>query len=122
MNQPCVIPISFYQGETFAPQPILYLDVNGNPINLTGYSATFSARQTVNSNDPPIILATTGNGLITINGLNGSIQINLGSAFTSILPILYNGVWDLWIYGPALYPVTRLVGGTISILEPVTRS
>ena len=119
MNNPCQVPISFYAGETFVPPPISWIDVNGNPVNISGFSATMMARVTTNSLNPPEILASTGNGLITVNGTMGTIQINISSTVTGTLSP-FCGVWDLFVYSPAGV-ATRLVGGNINILEPVTR-
>ena len=115
------VPIQFYQGETYIPPAIAYVDQNGAPVNLTNYTATFTIRQTTGSTNPAILVATTGNGEITIDGPNGLIQISIPASVTALLAAPFEGVWDLWIYGPANVPSTRLVGGNASILLPVTR-
>lgn len=118
MNGQCGLPLSFYAGESFFPPIWTWLDINGNPVNLTGASAVFTARQNVQSPDPAIILATSGAGLILLGGVAGTIQINFNSAFTSVLPFPWNGYWDVFItlQSGAVY---RLVGGTLCINEPV---
>lgn len=119
------VPIQFYLGETFQPPPVLFQqEVNGVwvSVNLTGYTATFTARNTINSVDPPYILATTQDGYIVINGTAGSIQLTLPSTYTQQLQVPFQGFWDLWVYSPAYTPVaTRLVGGIINVLQPITR-
>ena len=115
---PFSIPISFYGGESFIPPPISYVDVNGAPINLTSYTATMMIRGTVNAVNPPLINANTSNGMISINGPAGQIQINIPALVTSTVAVPFSGVWDLFIYSP-LGIATRLVGGTININEAV---
>lgn len=120
------VPIQFYGGESFMPPPVLWQiqDSSGCwiPFDLTGYTATFTARQTVPSPDPPFIDATTENGMISIDGPAGAVQIILPSNYTSTLVVPFCGIWDLWVYSPS-YPVVayRLVGGIINVLEAVTR-
>ena len=115
-------PIEFLVGETYAPPAFLWELNNGGcpptylPVNLTGFEAIFTAKQSVNSTEPPDILATTINGMITINGPAGSIQLILPSWYTStILP--FEGYWDLWVYSPPYSAVaTPLFGGQIKVL------
>ena len=120
MNDPCQIPISFYQGETYAPPTISWIDVNGNPVDLTGYSAILQARQTVASVNPPVINVSSTSGNIILGDQAGTINIVLGSGLTGVLPAPWCGVWDLFVYSPAGV-VTRLIGGSVNIKEPVTR-
>jgi len=120
MDQQTMVPITIYQGETFAPPAILWIDANRTPVNISGFTAKLMARETVNGANPPVIDARTSNGLIVITGATGSIQIILGPTFTAALPAPFEGVWDLFVYSAAGV-ATRLVGGTICIKEPVTR-
>lgn len=110
------VPIKIWQGETYNPPPISFVDVNGNPINLTGYTATMSAKQTINSTNFAF-QATTANYL-TINGPLGTITINIPPTVTAPLAP-FCGYWDIFIYSPMGY-ATRLVGGKIEIKESVT--
>lgn len=120
MNKPCQVPISFFQGETFALPPITWLDINGNPINMTSYTAVMMARQTVN-NSTVIIDASTANGYLSISATLGQVQINLPAVYTATLPAPWQGFWDLFVYSPGGV-ATRLVGGPIYIGEAVTRT
>jgi hypothetical protein len=119
MDNPYSVPIDFYIGETFSPLPITWIDSTCTPVNISGYSATLTARNTVNASNPAILLATTGNSQITVNGTLGQIQIVIGSGVTSTLSP-FQGVWDLWVYSPSGV-ATRLVGGCINVREAVTR-
>lgn len=120
MNAPCQVPLSFYAGETFSPPAFTWVDINGNPINLTGYTATLTVRQTVNSIDPPVVMATTQNAQIVLGGTSGTIQVVLNASYTTTLPNPFQGVYDIFVYS-ASGVATRLFGGPISINEPVTR-
>lgn len=121
------IEFSFAIGETFAPPAFLWqvwdpTDCCWDPVNLTGFSATFTARQTPFSADPPTINATAENGFLVINGAGGSIQLILPAWYTSdLLPVEVD--WDLWVYSPLYTPAaTRLFGGRLCIYEGITHS
>lgn len=111
------VPIIIYEGETYNPPAISFVDVNGNPINLSGYTAVMSAKQTFNSTQFAF-QATTVNGMLTINGAAGQITINIPPSITSGLAP-FCGYWDIFIYSAMGY-ATRLVGGKINIPESVT--
>lgn len=111
------VPIRIYQGETYNPPVISYVDSNGNPINLTGYTAVMSAKQTINSTNF-LFQATTANGQLVINPLLGTIAISIPSNVTAPLAPV-SGWWDLFIYS-ATGLATRLVGGRITIAQSVT--
>ena len=111
------IPITIYQGETFNPLPISFVDVNGNPINLTGYSAVMSAKVAL-QDTAFAFQVTSATSMIVINGAAGTITINIPPSVTAQLAP-FTGVWDLFITSPMGY-VTRLLGGVISIPESVT--
>lgn len=120
MNQPCQIPLEFYAGETFAPTPFLWINSLDNPIDLTNFTATMTIRQSLGSQDPPLIVCYSTAGQVLLGGTLGTIQPYLTPSVTGTFPNPFNGVWDLWMYdqnGVA----TRLLGGPLSILQPVTR-
>lgn len=113
--------LEFLVGATFAPPPFLWEMVTNTcppvctPVNLTGFQAIFTAKQSVNSILPPDILATTENGMIVINGLAGSIQLILPTWYTvDIVP--FEGIWDLWVFAPPYFLVaTPLLAGNIKV-------
>ena len=114
-------PIEFLIGETYAPPAFLWqikdnsCPPNITPMNLTGFQATFTAKQSVNSTLPPEVLATTENGMIVINGPLGSIQLILPAWYTATI-IPFEGFWDLWVYSPPYSNnATPLFGGTIKV-------
>lgn len=118
MNNPCQVSIKFYQGETFNPPPISFVDQNGNAINLAGYTATMMARATVNNQNVEFNANTT-NGYLSINATLGQITINIPASVTATMAS-FNGFYDLFIYSPT-GQATRLFGGPICIPESVTR-
>ena len=120
MNDPCQVPLTFYAGETFIPPAITWLDQNSVPVNLVGYSASLTFRQTITTNDPPFLLATTGNGMIALGGALGTIQVNVSATVTATFAVPFCGVWDLFVYS-STGVATRLVGGNVNIREAVTR-
>jgi len=65
------------------------------------------------------INSTTGG--IFLGGLNGTITMVISSAITATLPAPWCGVWDLFVYSPSGI-VTRLLGGSIEVKQPVTRA
>jgi hypothetical protein len=115
---------AFAIGETFSPPAFLWQQVSCGcppviaPVDLTGCNAVFTARQSPFS-AVPSILASTENGMISIAGIEGSIQLILPSWYTlGLLP--FEGWWDLWIYYP--YPTLaqyRLFGGGIDVYQAV---
>ena len=59
---------------------VTWLDPNGNPYNLTGYTATFTLRQDFGK---PIIWTLTESSGLTLGGSAGTIVIHATSAQTS---------------------------------------
>ena len=119
------VPLAFAIGETYSPPAFLWNVVTPGcpptcaPMNLTGFEATFTAKQSAQSQLPPDILATTENGMLVINGPAGSIQLVLPSWYTAeISP--FEGYWDLWVFSPPYSTQqTRLYGGKIEVFLAV---
>lgn len=103
------------QGSTYTVQ-MAYLDPNGTPINLTGYTAKMQLR--LQYGDPVAALTlTTENGGITINGPTGTINILATDEQTLTLqPTFY--VYDLDIISGGT--IERLVQGQITVRPEVT--
>jgi hypothetical protein len=125
MDNNIIIPIEFAIGETFTPPALLWqYNLSGiwTPLDLTGFNSVFTARQTLNSIDPALILANVDNGMISVDGPNGSIQLVLPSSYTATLTP-FEGVWDWWAYSPASPAVaTLLCRGTIRVNQAVGRA
>lgn len=113
MESPILLII--YQGETFYPPPISYVDQNWCPISLVGYSAVMSFG---NECGELLMQATTANGQLSINAVAGTIQPNIpASEIAPLAPICGN--WDLFLYSPQAI-VSRIAGGRFEIRESVT--
>lgn len=94
-----------------------YKDSNGNPVNLTSYTAAMQLRQFFGSTDAALTL-TTSSG-ITITGATGTIAIHATATQTAAIAA-GNYVYDLEIKS-ASNIVTRLIQGTITISAEATR-
>lgn len=103
------------QGSTYTVQ-MVYLDPNGNPIDLTGCTAKMQLR--LQYGDPTAALTlTTGGGGIVIDGPTGTINITATDEQTLVLePTFY--VYDLDIIDGSV--ITRLVQGQVTVRPEVT--
>jgi len=93
-------------------------DSNGDPLNLTGYTANLQIRPYVSS-DIVLLNASTENGLIFINGLLGRIELNFSSNDTDQL-IYTDSVYDLFLTDPNGFKVKPLEG-FVKVKRKVTR-
>lgn len=119
MQNNCGFPIELVQGTDFSWQ-ITYTDPDGNPIDLSGYTAEMQVRQTINSNDPPLMTASTGNGYIAITAASGLITISVPNAITQLIPAPLKAWYDL-VLTSGVGVKTRLIFGQVTIPELVTR-
>lgn len=71
-------------GATFN-RTFTYFDPNGNPYNLTGYTARMQVRPSVQSAIVIVELNTSG-GSIILGGVAGTIQLLLSAGATGALP------------------------------------
>jgi hypothetical protein len=96
---------------------IEYQDPDGDPINLTGFTARMQLRKDYNSAVADLTL-TTGGGGIVITGATGTIDISVTAAQTEVLdPAFY--VYDLELISGS--NISRLIQGQITVAEQVTR-
>ena len=102
-------------GATFQLQA-LWKDSDGDPINLTGYSARMHIRRTVEADDIDVEL-TSGSG-ITLGGTAGTIDIEINDATTSGLSGEY--VYDLELESGGGV-VSRVIQGAVTVIPEVTR-
>jgi hypothetical protein len=99
---------------------ISYLDLNEEPIDLTGWSARLVCREFPGA-IPPFIDASTTNGQISITGGQGLISINLSAAVTNGIPMppwvgtrtSFQAPYDLELVGP-VGQVVKLLEGLIT--------
>jgi len=102
------------QGATYS-QEFVWKDSEGDPVDLTGYTARMKIRQL--KTDNVIVSLTSGSG-ITL-GNDGSITLFISASSTELLP-LCKGRYDLeLVNGGGI--VTRLLQGQVTISAEVTR-
>lgn len=115
MQPPGFLDLECYQGANFDVQ--LTLAVAGSAVNLTGYSAQMQVRQYAESTAVALSLVN-GTG-ITLGGTAGTIALSAVATATSAIEA-GQYVYDLKLVSGAGY-VTRLVQGTFTVSEEVTR-
>lgn len=120
MAQPLSKTITMVQGDSFIEEFILE-DVNGNPINITGWNAKLDVRRS-KSDGVTVLSFTMGDGL-EMDVLNGIVRLKIVPADTA--SIAYSGdslaaVYDLQLTTETNTVLTP-VGGTFNILKDVTR-
>lgn len=96
---------------------IVYQDSDGDPIDLTGYTAAMQLRQNYNSEAADLTL-TTANGGLTITGATGTIQVYATAVQTGNLTAGFY-VYDLELTSGS--NISRLIQGQITVAEQVTR-
>lgn len=104
-----------YEGATFNLTPRWKID--GSYVNVTGYSATLTVRNSPSSSTSIIVLSSA-NGRITVGGTNGQFTLALTAAETGALTP-GNYVYDLEVTAPN-GTVTRLLEGGFTVYEGVT--
>ncbi|ENV08306.1 hypothetical protein F966_02980 [Acinetobacter higginsii] len=111
------LKLKIEQGTTFRQS--LDWKSNGEPVNLTGYTARMQMRNPI---DSPIIIheLTTENGGITFSDvLTGKIELFITADNTSAF-IFDSCVYDLEMVAPNT-DVIRLLEGEITLSKEVTR-
>ena len=112
---------------------VQYLDSEGNPVDLSGYSARMQIRPSVDSSDAYLTLSSdlqpdgTGLNMSGSHSLkpptSGSIGVFISSCTSSLLSF-GDAVYDLEIYVPydgGCNYVTRLIQGPVRLSKEVTR-
>ena len=115
MQAPGVLDLDCYQGANFDYE--LTWTVAGSAVNITGYSARMQVRQYAESTAVALSLVS-GTG-ITLGGTAGTIALSAVATATSAVEA-GQYVYDLELVSGAGY-VTRLVQGTLTVWEEVTR-
>lgn len=103
---------------------ITWRDDQGDPINLTGYTARMQVRESVSAADVLIEL-TTENGRITLGGAAGTILLEIDADVMAALDT--NHLKVTWRYDLELVPAdpddtVRLLRGKFVVLPEVTRT
>lgn len=124
-------PIYIEQGASLDFE-IQYLDSEGNPVDLSGYSARMQIRPTIDSNTIYVTLSSslqpdeTGLNMSGSHGLkpptSGSIGVFISSCTSSLFEF-GEAVYDLELSVPydGCNYVTRLLQGPIRLSKEVTR-
>lgn len=109
--------ITIEQGATFS-LVLTWKDSQGNPIDLTGYTAKMDVRRSYSSSDTLLSL-TTSNGGVSLGGISGQVIMHASATITeSISPT--SAIYDLELESPTGF-VTRLIEGRATISPEVTR-
>lgn len=125
-------PIYIEQGASLDFE-VQYRDSEGNPVDLSGYSARMQIRPSVNSVTPYITLSSSlqpdGTGL-NMSGshslkppASGSIGVFISACSSSVLNF-NEAVYDLELFVPydgGCDYVTRLIQGPVKLSKEVTR-
>jgi hypothetical protein len=113
-----VLNLLVQQGSTFSRT--LTWQINGEPVDLTGYTARMQIRTVkVNTNPAKLLYTLTSlNGGLDIDAQNGSITINMDALSTSRLPGASH-VYDLELVTGDY--VQRLVQGRLDVSAEVTK-
>lgn len=100
------VPLTIIQAATFI-QAITWFGPDGNPIDLTGYSADMQFRETVEDTGSPIIHISTTGGGITLGGVLGTVTCTVSSTTTSALSNGQQLVYNLFLTSPGgvVYPL-----------------
>lgn len=92
------------------------MDVNGLPVNLTGYTAKMDWRA---PDGTPGMSFSDALGNLALGGAQGTVAPTASAAQTAALPgglLLY----DLFLYSPSGV-VTRLLAGNVNVIPRVTQ-
>lgn len=111
--------LTIEQGAAFL-RIVIYRDNNGNPVDLTGYTAKMQIRKTKDSSTV-ILELSTSNGLLVLGGVSGTITMALATGDTDPLDFVW-GRYDLELYpdGDTTQAI-RLLEGKINLSKQVTQ-
>ena len=113
--------LKMYRGDT-AEFRVTALDIDGNPLNLTGASAWFTAKRTTSDDDNSAVFQkTVGNGITIIDAINGIMLVRLAEADTSSIAGKEYLEYDLQVKDTSngVWTVAR---GSLLVLADVTRT
>lgn len=102
------------QGATWTVN-IVYTDYNGDPVNLTGYTARMQLREKFTST--AVLTLTTSNGGLTLTPLTGGIAVSATAVQTEAIPAGFY-LYDLELTSGS--EITRLIQGQITVRAQVT--
>jgi hypothetical protein len=94
-------------------------DDDGDPMNLTGYTARMHVRLAVDAADPPLLEMSTANGRIAIVAAEGKIDVTLPASATADVTWSL-GVYDLEVTSSS-GEVSNVLKGPFMLNKDVTR-
>ena len=114
-----IVDLTMQQGSVFK-RNIYYKDSNGDPINLTGYTAAFQVRKAKDSASAEVDISTS-QGYIVINPTLGHIEIHIPASQTDDYDFDY-GFYDLELYPEGdINQAFRILEGRVKMVRQVTR-
>lgn len=105
------------QGTTLL-KPIVWKDSNGDPVNLTGYTAKMQIRKSASATDVLLELSTS-NSKLAIDASAGKVTMIFSSTTTAAID-WSRGKYDLELTSSSGV-VTRLLEGEITVSKEITR-
>ena len=115
---PAQYDLTIYQGANFSQRLTFLQSSDGDPVDLSGFTARMQLRQSVNSTTPLIEL-TTENGRITLGDAAGTVDLALNASETASLTA-GTAVYDLEIVQSET-SADRYAQGSVTIIREVTR-
>lgn len=113
-----IYDITIEQGANLS-LPLTWKDGNGDPVDITGYSARMQIRENFDSDDFIVSLTSDAGGGIMLGGAAGTVTIAMSAALTASLAQV-DAVYDLELISVSGF-VTRLTQGRVFISREVTR-
>lgn len=114
LNQTGRLDLVIQQGATF--NPVWTWKIDGTAVNLTGYTARLTVRDTYGGT--ALVTLTSGAGTIVLGGAAGTIQPVMSATVTGALSAPATGVYDLELVSGSV--VRRLLEGRVSVTPEVT--
>ena len=111
--------LSIPQGSRFH-NVIVFKDSDGDPFDLTNYTAGMQIRKYKEDTGDPELTMNTSNGYLTLGGILGTITMNVPGAITANLDFKW-GYYDLEFYHSDGVTLLRILQGRIELSKEVTR-
>ena len=104
------------QGATFKV-PMDYVDTEGEPIPMSGFTASFRVKRRF-SDAEPILALTSADGVFDINATTGAILLTVDAEATAALPAK-RYKYDIELTDPDTDEVVRLMEGRLIVRPQV---
>jgi hypothetical protein len=116
MTEAVTYDMTIEQGSWFSKK-FVWKGADGNPLDLTGYTARMQVRPAP-KRTPIFLSLTTENSGITLGGTAGSIVIEASDELTAALDF-NNAYYDLEMISPTDRPL-KLLKGKVSLYKEIT--